>query len=328
MNNLFIVSSSPHIRGTSSVQKIMLDVVIALIPALGAGVYFFGIRALYVTLFSVICCVVFEGLWQRLTKRAVTIFDLSAVITGILLAMNLPVGIPYWMVIPGAFFAIIIVKQLFGGLGHNFMNPALAARAFLLASWPAEMTNWVTPADAVSTATVLTGYMRPIPTYFEMFIGKMPGCIGEVSAAALLLGGLYLIAKRVINPILPLSFLGTVFIFTTMAGPRGFMTGDGLMHLLSGGLLLDALFHGQPVGSRIRLTDLRILCGDNLVKRILHSELLQHRKNVRAQRARADRNRDRPGKMLNQRHRPRKSLRSAGLEQFLKDSGLLHQQGP
>lgn len=218
----------------------MLDVVIALLPAAAAGVYFFGIRALTVMAFSVFCCVAFEGLWQKLTGQRVTLFDLSAVVTGLLLGMNLPVTIPYWTVMIGALFAIVIVKQFFGGLGYNFMNPALAARAFMVAAWPQAMTKWVPvgsgSVDAVSTATMLSGYMKDPPGYFDMFIGRMPGCIGEVSAMMLIIGGVYLIIRRVINPAIPVTFIAVVFAATSLAGE------DGLMHILSGGLMLGAFF--------------------------------------------------------------------------------------
>lgn len=250
-----VVSSSPHIRGKETTESIMMDVFIALMPAAIMGAYYFGIRAIAVVVFSVICCMFFEGLYQKLTKKPVTVFDFSAAVTGILLGLNLPVTIPFWMVAVGSLFAIVIVKQIFGGIGHNFINPALAARAFMLASWPQAMTHWVQAGssvpifgsiDAVSSATVLgvlkTGESGTIPSYLDMFLGNMGGSLGETCALALLLGGLYLVIKRVISLRIPLSFIATVFIFTTIAGPNGLFTGDGLMHILSGGVILGAFF--------------------------------------------------------------------------------------
>ena len=167
MDNLLVVSHSPHISGNDTVRRTMLDVIIALVPAFVAGILVFGYRAAVVTVISVLSCVFFEWLWNKILKKPTTVGDLSAIVTGMLLAFNLPVTIPLWMVIIGAFFAIIIVKQFFGGLGHNFMNPALGARAFLLASWALAMTTWVAPhtsvpfwntADVVTSATPLAAY--------------------------------------------------------------------------------------------------------------------------------------------------------------------------
>lgn len=243
--NQLLVSSSPHIRSGDSVRGIMLDVVIALLPAGVAGAYFFGFRALGVMLFSVLCAVSFEFLWQRAGKKSATVGDFSAVVTGLLLAYNMPAGIPFWMIAVGNLFAIIVVKQFFGGIGHNFMNPALAARAFLMASWPGAMTTWVAPlsrgADAVSGATALAvlkgaGEAGALPSYFDMLIGKMPGCIGETSSVLLLLGGVYLVLRRVISPRIPLVYMGSVFLIALAFGE------NPVAHLLSGGLILGAIF--------------------------------------------------------------------------------------
>ena len=255
MEEKLIVSHSPHISGTDSVSRIMLDVIIALLPALLAGCLVFGYRALLVVLVSVVSCVIFEGLWQKLLKKPVTVNDLSAVVTGLLLALNLPASIPLWMPVIGAFFAIIIVKQFFGGLGHNFMNPALAARAFLLASWALAMTTWPQPgstiplfgtADVVTTATPLALYAegaQNLPSYLTLFLGNTGGCIGETSALAILLGGIYLLCCGVIRLRIPVTFIATVAVGTWIfGGGNGFFSGDWLYQILSGGLMLGAFF--------------------------------------------------------------------------------------
>ncbi len=250
-----IVSESPHIRGGQTTQGIMLDVAIALIPALIAGVLIFGYRAAVLAAICVSASVIFEWLWCKIVKKPSSIGDFSAVVTGLLLALNLPVTMPFWMAIIGALFAIVVVKQFFGGIGHNFMNPALAARAFLLTSWAQPMTTWVAPfskvslfgnADAVSMATPLSIMKEgggELPSYMDMFLGKIGGCVGEVSTIALLVGAIYLLAKRVIDLKIPASYILTtavmVFVF---GGDGGLFTGDVLSHLLSGGLILAAFF--------------------------------------------------------------------------------------
>ncbi len=255
VNEKLIVTESPHVRGRSTTSSVMLDVIIALLPALFAGVYFFGIRALVLTAVCVLVAVGCEWGWCRILKKQSSIGDFSAVVTGLLLAMNLPVSMPLWMAAIGSVFAIVIVKQFFGGIGHNFMNPALAARAFLLTSWAAAMTTWTAPfadvglfssVDVVTTATPLTmakegaaaGY-----SYFDMFIGRMPGCIGEVSTIAILIGAAYLLVRRVISLRIPLTYIATVAVFTFIfGGKEGLFTGDPLFHILSGGLMLGAFF--------------------------------------------------------------------------------------
>ncbi|MGE4282687.1 MAG: RnfABCDGE type electron transport complex subunit D [Clostridia bacterium] len=264
INNRLTVSSSPHVRSEETVSGIMFDVVLALCPALIAGAYFFGLRALLVIATTVLSCVAAEYLWQKLCKKPTSIHDWSAVVTGLLLAFNLPVTIPLWMPVIGGFFAIIIVKQLFGGLGQNFMNPALAARAFLLASWPVAMTKWVNPfeqlsltgaADVVSSATplaILKGAEaagQAMPSYIDLFIGRIGGSIGETSALMLLLGGGYLIYRKVISWRIPVSFIGTVAVLTFILGKDGFFTGDVLTHVLSGGLMLGAFFMATDYAS-------------------------------------------------------------------------------
>ncbi|MEE0866802.1 MAG: RnfABCDGE type electron transport complex subunit D [Clostridia bacterium] len=252
MENLKLtVSSTPHVRENNSIEDIMLDVILALMPAAFAGVYFFGARALAVMLVSVISCVGFEALYEKIAHKKVTVNDFSAVVTGMLLAYVLPPSIPYFMVIIGAFVAIVITKQLFGGLGQNFMNPALIGRAFLMASFPVAMTTFTTSrmgileksVDAVTGATVLSKeYQGAAPTLFEAFIGKngggtMGGCIGETCAAALLIGFVYLIIRRVITLHIPLSYLGTMVVMALLFGET-----NPLMSIFTGGVMLGAIF--------------------------------------------------------------------------------------
>lgn len=242
-DKMFAVSSSPHIRSNDSVQTIMRDVVIALLPAAIAGVYFFKIQALVLMLTAVISCVLFEYLWQKITKRPIRIFDLSAVVTGLLLALNVPPTLPIWMIVVGSFVAIVIVKALFGGLGQNVVNPALAARAFLVSSYPVQMTTWT--LDGVSAATPL-GILKEggaeLPTMMAGFIGNVGGCIGETSALALLIGFAYLLYRRVISWHIPVFYIGTVLVLTTVIGRDGFMTGNGLYEIMFGGLMIGAIF--------------------------------------------------------------------------------------
>ena len=223
----------------------MLDVIIALCPALIAGVIVFGWRALLVVAVCILSCIVFEYLSRLVMKRDNTIGDLSAVVTGMLLAFNLPVTIPLWMAVIGCFIAIVIVKQLFGGIGQNFANPAITARIVLMISFTTQMTHWVQPffyqnsgVDAITTATPLTLITTPdkLPSLLKMFLGAKGGCIGEVSGLALLIGGVYLIVKRVISPTIPLVFIGTVFVFSALFGAQP------VYQLLSGGLMLGAIF--------------------------------------------------------------------------------------
>ncbi len=255
-NALLTVSSSPHIRSRTNTTSIMLDVIIALLPALCVAVYVFGLRALLVVAISVCASVFFEWAYRKLMKKDKTIGDLSAVVTGLLLAFCLPATAPWWLPIVGAFFAIVIVKQLYGGIGKNFLNPALAGRAFLF-SWPVAMTSWMVPlsyssifnfarADAVTGATPMANLhvgVLPADGLLNMFLGHVGGSLGEVSAVALLIGGVYLVLRKVITPRIPLSFLLTVAVLTFLF-PRG---GNDrlqwmLSNLLSGGLMLGAIF--------------------------------------------------------------------------------------
>lgn len=240
-----IVTSTPHIRSNDSIEKIMRDVLIALAPACIMGIYFFGIKALLIMAVTVGSCVLFEFLFQKITKQTITVRDLSAAVTGLLLAMNLPVSSPVWMPVVGSFFAIVIVKQLFGGLGQNFMNPALAARAFLLTSYPAKMTNWTVDGVSSPTPLVQLKHMGLTPTnsdYINALIGNVGGCIGETCAIALIIGGIYLLVKKIISWRIPAVYLGTVFLLSWILGRNGAFTGAPVYEILTGGLLLGAIF--------------------------------------------------------------------------------------
>lgn len=249
MEHNLVAGPSPHIKSSVNTAGIMRDVLIALVPAAAAAIYFFRLQAALLILVTVSSCILSEYLWRKLTKKDNTIKDLSAAVTGVLLAFNLSPAVPLWIAAIGGIFAIIIVKQLFGGLGHNFVNPALAARAFLMASWPVQMTTWKTPAvDAVSSATPLALIKRgseaagELPGFMELFTGNIAGCIGETSVLALLIGAVYLLAKRVITPELPAVFIGTVGLMTWIFGGEVLFTGNFLYHILSGGLMLGAFF--------------------------------------------------------------------------------------
>ncbi len=239
MSNLTL-SVSPHIRDRATTRSIMLDVVIALMPALVAAIWVFGARAALVVAVCVATCVVSEGLYEKLMKKPNTIGDLSAVITGILLAYNLPVGIPIWQAMFGSVVAIILVKQLFGGIGKNFANPAITARIVMFLAFSVTMTTWVIPPDAVSGATPLAllkkGDLNALPSLLDMFLGVRGGCLGETSTLALLLGGAYLMIRRVISWHIPVSFIGTVFVLAALLGK------EPVYQLMSGGLVLGAFF--------------------------------------------------------------------------------------
>lgn len=243
METKLIGSSSPHIRGDETTQSLMLDVIIALVPALAASVFYFGFNAVVLILASVISAVVTEYLCQRFMNRPITITDLSAVVTGILLAFNLPAEAPWWLAVMGSAFAIAIVKQIFGGLGFNFLNPALAARAFLMASWSSHMTGgMIDPiTDAVSSATplsILKGTASgQLPTLWDMFIGRIPGVIGETSTILLLIGGIYLIYRGTIKWIIPVFYIGTVAVIALITDASTLP-----YHILGGGLILGAFF--------------------------------------------------------------------------------------
>ena len=247
MEQKLIVSASPHLRSGTSTQKIMLDVIIALAPAAVASVILFGPRALLLMAVSVASCVVCEYICRRVLKRPQTVNDLSAVVTGLLLAFNLPPEINPLVAVFGAVVAIVVVKQMFGGIGQNFVNPALTARIILMTSFPTRMTTWTAPfaymngeADAMTTATPLAlsaqGATDSLPGLLQMFLGVCGGCLGETCALALLLGGIYLVARRVISPVIPVCYLGTAAVFSLLLGR------NVLFDLMAGGLLLGAIF--------------------------------------------------------------------------------------
>jgi len=259
MTNAFKVRVSPHVFDRITTRKIMLSVILALIPAAVAGVYFFGLRALYVILTSCTSALVFEYLCNRLMGRKVSVYDGSALLTGLLLALILPPHVPLWIPVVGAFVAIAIAKQAFGGLGANIFNPALVGRAFLVASWPVLLTSWPqilapgSPAwlgsvDAVTSATPLgvrktQGLAAAVnflglksDAYWHLFTGSVGGSLGETSALLLLAGGLCLIAAKIIDWRIPAVFIGSVFVLSAALGE------DPLFHILSGGLFLGAFF--------------------------------------------------------------------------------------
>ncbi len=263
-NNLLTVSHSPHVFGSESVQKIMYRVLLAMVPAFAVSLIFFGVGALIVTGVAVVSCLAFEYLIARfLMKVKPTLWDGSAAVTGVLLAFNVPSNLPVWMIVLGSLVAIGIAKMSFGGLGKNPFNPALAGRVFLLVSFPVQMTSWPKAVesrfaylDATTGATPLgimkeglkngqpmVDLLKDIPEYGQMFLGNMSGSLGEISALALLLGGLYLLIKKVITWHIPVSILSTVVVFTGLMwliNPDKFA--DPLFHLLAGGIILGAIF--------------------------------------------------------------------------------------
>lgn len=240
--NKLIVSPSPHDENYVKTSNIMLNVIIALLPAWGAAIYFFGMRVIPLTAVCIGSCIFFEYVCRAMMKRSNTVGDMSAVVTGLILAMNLPVTLPYWMAVIGSFVAIVIVKQLFGGLGQNFANPAITARIVLMVSFPAAMTNWIKPLeydyDAVSSPTplVLAKNGEELPSYLDLFLGKTGGCLGEVCALGLLIGGLYLAARKIISLAAPVSFIGSLFLLSFIAGD------DPVYQILAGGVFLGAFF--------------------------------------------------------------------------------------
>lgn len=254
MENSLYVSPSPHIHGGDSISKNMYGVLIALIPAFLVSLYCFGLGALIVTATSVLACVIFEYLIQRfLMKKEPTLCDGSAILTGVLLAFNVPSNLPIWIILIGALAAIGIGKMSFGGLGNNIFNPALVGRVFLLISFPAQMTTWPVPdvfpmtyTDAVTGATILSSLHEggaPLPAMVDMLIGRIGGSLGEISAIALLLGFAFMLWKKIITWHIPVSILATVFVFTGilyLINPTVYV--NPFIHLLSGGLLLGSIF--------------------------------------------------------------------------------------
>ena len=244
MNNLLHVSSSPHVRCKDTTQNLMLDVVIAMLPAAAFGVYRFGLYSLAVILATVAACVASEYAYEKFMGKPITVSDCSAVVTGMILALNMPPEIPIWIPMLGGVFAIIVVKQLYGGLGQNFMNPALAARCFLLISFAGLMNNFSSSAigfNALTGATPLKT-MRDggLVNLTDLFLGFIPGTIGEVSTLALLIGGAYMIVKKVISPKIPLVYIGTFAVFVFLFG--GFDVNYTLNQVCAGGHVFGAFF--------------------------------------------------------------------------------------
>ena len=237
MKDMLTVSSSPHLKHPDTTSGIMLDVIIALAPAAIYGCILFGIRALLLIFTCIISAVLAEYIWCKLLKKPISIGDLSAVVTGLLLAMNLSSAVPIWIAAIGSAVAIIVVKQMFGGLGFNFANPAITARIVLLVSFPSYMAEFLEPVmyDAVTSATPLVREAGAY-TFNELFFGMHGGCIGETSAFLLIVGGLYLILRRVINPIIPVCFIGTVALFSLIFGE------NVIQQVFGGGLILGAIF--------------------------------------------------------------------------------------
>ena len=238
------VASSPHIRGDFKSSRIMLDVMLALVPAMVVGIWMHGFRSLIVTLVSISSCVFLEWMYSVVTKTRNTVIDGSALVTGMLLAMTLPATVPYWLVIVGAAFAIIFVKALCGGLGQNIFNPALSARGFMMLIAPAYMVRFE-GVDGVTAATPLHHMVMPaLPeeSILDMFLGNCPGSIGEISALALLAGGAYLVYRKVISPRIPLAYLGSVAVLTLVFHRTDAPVDWMLYSLFSGGLMLGAIF--------------------------------------------------------------------------------------
>ncbi|MEE3428927.1 MAG: RnfABCDGE type electron transport complex subunit D [Ruminococcus sp.] len=244
--NKLISSVSPHFSSNITTTKIMLDVIIALMPAAIASVVIFGLRSLLVIGVCVAVCIFAEWGFEKICKKKNTITDLSAVVTGMILAFNLPVSIPLWQAAFGSIVAIVVVKQLFGGIGQNFANPAITARIVMMTAFSGTMTSWVFP-DASSSATPLAliakGQTEGLPSYLNMFLGMRGGCLGETCALALLLGGIYLIVRRVISWHTPVAFIGTVAVMSLICGK------DVLYQLMAGGLLLGAIFMATDYSS-------------------------------------------------------------------------------
>ncbi len=240
------ISTGPHLRAKDDTQRLMLDVLIALCPATAASIYFYGVKAALIILVSVAAAVLSEYVWQRLAHKPIRINDFSAAVTGLLLALNVPANVPLWIPLIGSVFAIIVVKQLFGGIGHNFLNPALAARAVLLTSWPSHMTKAFVPmrtlfdsAAATGVDTLASATPLLVPGTVEvrdLLLGNIPGAIGETCKVAILLGLLYLLVRKVISWQIPVIMVGTVALGAWAFGA------DPLKAVLSGGLLLGACF--------------------------------------------------------------------------------------
>lgn len=269
-----IVSSAPHIVSDTDTTRVMATVIIALLPALCVGVYVFGFRVLVLAIACMLSSAFFEWGYNKLMKRPQTVGDLSAALTGLLIAMNVPSSLPIWMGIIGSFVAIVIVKQLYGGIGRNFVNPAITGRIVLFISFASEMSTWPVPKmaniDAVSAPTPL-GHLAAkefdqLPSNLDMFLGFIGGSVGEVSALALIIGGLFLVWKKIISPVIPCAFIGTVFVLTLVyyaanpvAGHNAFSM--ALFHILAGGVMLGAIFMATDYVTTPKLTSGQIMFG-------------------------------------------------------------------
>lgn len=248
LDDKLIVSQTPHLRSNESVRRMMLDVIIALTPALIGSIYFFKLSAVKLLLASIISAVVFEAGIQKFFKKEVKIKNLSAVVTGILIAFNLPANAPWWIAVFASGFAIIIIKEFFGGIGHNFMNPALGARAALVASWPGLMSNYINP-DGISAATplaILKSGGGSLPSLQRMLIGDIGGVIGETSAILLLIGAIYLIVRKVIDWKIPVFYIASTCVLLVVLGVD---TNSIIYHVLGGGLILGAFFMATDFAS-------------------------------------------------------------------------------
>ena len=245
-NNSFIVTPAPHIKSGVTTQKIMCMVILALLPAGLAGIYIYGFSSLNVICISILSCLLTEIIFLKFrNKDTRLVLDGSAILTGLLLAYNLPPGVPFWIPIVGGVVSIILGKQIFGGLGQNIFNPALVGRAFLQISWPVYMTIWQNPRwwpDVVSSATPLAKEVSSHFSYMDLFLGNHAGSLGEVCVIALLIGAIFLLFTKIISLHIPLSFIGTVGVITWIFGREGFFKGDFIFNILSGGLILGAFF--------------------------------------------------------------------------------------
>lgn len=276
MDGKFLITSSPHIRSNDTTQSIMFSVLIALTPAVIFSGFLFGFRAIMITMISVGASVLAEALFNMCCKKKQTISDLSAAVSGLLLALTLPVTVPLWIPVVGAFFAMIVVKGVFGGLGNNFMNPALAARAFLFIAWPVHMTTWLKPfeyggvpiflnvnADQIITSATPLQSLRNLEYSFtslsDLFWGNVAGCIGETSAILLLIGGVYLLVRKVINWHIPVFYIATVGVLAYLFPTSGTPIQYALAQMLGGGLLLGAIYMATDYSSAPTTTRGRVL---------------------------------------------------------------------
>lgn len=266
MQGNLVVSPSPHVMDHITTSGIMRDVLIALTPAFIMSGLIFGSRAILLTIICIVSAVVFEWGFRFVTKKEQTVGDLSAAVTGILLGFNLPSTLPYWMAVVGSFVAIVVVKQIFGGIGQNFANPAITARIVLLVSFTTPMTTWSLPNRIIEASDAVTGPtplgilsmgtdLGSLPSNMDLFLGYVGGSLGETSAIALLIGGIYLILRKVIEPSIPVAFIGTVFLFALLAGQ------DPFFHIFAGGVMLGAFFMATDYSTSPLTTPGKIVFG-------------------------------------------------------------------